>query len=291
MFVTSTKKFALCLGMIISFLGVNVYAQSAGPELKHFAVEGLSFDYPDGYSVKDESTPEERRLLITREGSSVQLMIVVPKRLVPRSQMPAAVENFTQPMLKKVAMTLGENKDSPEQTRFQTRIGTSEAEGIRLRSTGRGKKTGEVIWARQSLQLVGLVFVRSEADKSDGAQLMQAVSSSLKVEAGVVIVVGSGVEPTDKAKIEGGVLNGKAISLPRPAYPAIARAAHASGTVTVQVLIDEEGNVIAAHAVDGHPLLQAVSVAAARQARFSPTLLEDEPVRVTGVIQYTFVSQ
>ena len=277
--------------MIISFLGVNVYAQSAGPELKHFAVEGLSFDYPDGYSVKDESTPEERRLLITREGSSVQLMIVVPKRLVPRSQMPAAVENFTQPMLKKVAMTLGENKDSPEQTRFQTRIGTSEAEGIRLRSTGRGKKTGEVIWARQSLQLVGLVFVRSEADKSDGAQLMQAVSSSLKVEAGVVIVVGSGVEPTDKAKIEGGVLNGKAISLPRPAYPAIARAAHASGTVTVQVLIDEEGNVIAAHAVDGHPLLQAVSVAAARQARFSPTLLEDEPVRVTGVIQYTFVSQ
>jgi TonB family protein len=75
------------------------------------------------------------------------------------------------------------------------------------------------------------------------------------------------------------------------ANAAIARAAHASGTVVVQVLIDEEGNVVAAHAVSGHPLLQAVSVAAAREARFSPTLLAGEPVKVTGVIQYNFVSQ
>lgn len=62
-------------------------------------------------------------------------------------------------------------------------------------------------------------------------------------------------------------------------------------TVTVQVLIDEEGNVTAAHAVDGHPLLRAVCVAAAGQARFSPTLLEGEPVKVTGVITYNFISR
>ena len=86
-------------------------------------------------------------------------------------------------------------------------------------------------------------------------------------------------------------MNGKALSLPPPAYPPIAHAAHASGTVTVQVLIDEEGNVIVAHAVDGHPLLQAAAVAAARQARFTPTSLEGEPVRVTGVIKYNFVAR
>ena len=94
-----------------------------------------------------------------------------------------------------------------------------------------------------------------------------------------------------RAPISGGVLNGKAISLPKPAYPPIARAAHASGTVTVQVLIDENGNVVSAKAVSGHPLLQAVAVAAARQARFSPTKLSGQPVKVTGVIQYNFVAQ
>jgi protein TonB len=94
-----------------------------------------------------------------------------------------------------------------------------------------------------------------------------------------------------RAPISGGVLNGKAISLPKPAYPPIARAAHASGTVVVQVLIDENGSVVSARAVSGHPLLQAVAVGAARQARFSPTKLSGQPVKVTGVIQYNFVAQ
>jgi TonB family protein len=94
-----------------------------------------------------------------------------------------------------------------------------------------------------------------------------------------------------RAPISGGVLNGKAISLPNPEYPAIARAAQASGTVTVQVTVDEQGNVIAARAVAGHPLLQAASVNAARSARFSPTLLSGEPVQITGVLIYTFAVQ
>jgi protein TonB len=99
-------------------------------------------------------------------------------------------------------------------------------------------------------------------------------------------------QPTPpRAPISGGVLNGKAISLPKPSYPAIARSAHASGTVVVQVVIDENGRVISANAVSGHPLLQAVSVAAARQARFSPTKLSGQPVKVTGVITYNFVAQ
>jgi protein TonB len=99
-------------------------------------------------------------------------------------------------------------------------------------------------------------------------------------------------QPTPpRAPISGGVLNGKAISLPKPSYPPIARQAHASGTVVVQVTIDENGSVISAHAVSGHPLLQAVAVAAARGARFSPTKLSGQPVKVTGVITYNFVAQ
>jgi len=94
-----------------------------------------------------------------------------------------------------------------------------------------------------------------------------------------------------RAPISGGVLNGKALSLPHPPYPAIARAARALGTVVVQVTIDENGGVISARAVSGHPLLQAVAVAAARQARFSPTKLSGQPVKVTGVITYNFVAQ
>ena len=85
------------------------------------------------------------------------------------------------------------------------------------------------------------------------------------------------------------LLNGRAISLPKPPYPPIARAAHATGSVDVRVLIDEEGYVISAASISGHPLLQSAAVAAARHARFAPTLVDNKPVKVAGVIQYNFV--
>jgi protein TonB len=84
-------------------------------------------------------------------------------------------------------------------------------------------------------------------------------------------------------------LNGKAISKPEPAYPAIARTARASGQVTVQITVDESGRVVSASAVSGHPLLRQAAEGAARRARFSPTLLSGQPVKVTGVITYNFV--
>lgn len=54
--------------------------------------------------------------------------------------------------------------------------------------------------------------------------------------------------PTIKV-ISGGVINGKAIDLPKPAYPAAAWAVKASGAVNVQVTVDENGDVILASAV------------------------------------------
>jgi protein TonB len=98
-------------------------------------------------------------------------------------------------------------------------------------------------------------------------------------------------KPTPHAPISGGVLNGKAVRLVQPPYPAIARSAHASGQVVVQVLIDENGNVVAAHATSGHPLLQAAAVGAARSSKFTPTKLSGQPVKVNGVIIYNFVAQ
>lgn len=88
--------------------------------------------------------------------------------------------------------------------------------------------------------------------------------------------------------ISGGVVNGKAISLPTPPYPSAAKAVGAKGSVSVQVLIDEDGNVVSANAVSGHPLLRAAAAQAARRAKFRPTELSGQPVKVSGVITYVF---
>ena len=88
-----------------------------------------------------------------------------------------------------------------------------------------------------------------------------------------------------RGPISGGVLNAKAIYLPQPEAPA----SEANGVVSVQVLIDEQGSVLEARAVSGPQHLHQPAVTAARLARFSPTLLMGEPVRVTGILTYSFL--
>lgn len=94
--------------------------------------------------------------------------------------------------------------------------------------------------------------------------------------------------PVDRSQpIEGGVLNGKAIELPEPVLPE--GATKVGGKVRVRVLIDETGKVISAEVEDGRIELRRAALEAARKARFRPTLLEGQPVKVTGFINYIFV--
>src|SRR5262245_24174763 len=86
-------------------------------------------------------------------------------------------------------------------------------------------------------------------------------------------------------------LCGKAISLPKPAYPEEAKAKNISGRVAVIVVANEEGNVIWAEATEGHPLLQEAAIKAACQARYSPEKISKRPIKVSHVISYIFVDQ
>jgi len=71
----------------------------------------------------------------------------------------------------------------------------------------------------------------------------------------------------------------------------MARQIRAQGSVNVQILVDEQGKVVSAQAVSGHPLLTFAAKEAALRARFTPTLLNGQPVKVQGVITYNFVLQ
>jgi protein TonB len=88
--------------------------------------------------------------------------------------------------------------------------------------------------------------------------------------------------------VSGGVLNGTALSLPSPTYPEAARRMRTAGVVSVEVVVDETGKVISAVASSGPTALREVAVQAALRARFSPTKLSGQPVKVSGLINYKF---
>lgn len=95
-------------------------------------------------------------------------------------------------------------------------------------------------------------------------------------------------EPPKMIRKAGGVLQQSATTRVEPDYPTLAKAARVFGDVDVEVLIDENGDVIAAKAVSGHPLLKDSAVSAARGWKFSKTQLGGVPVKVAGTLTFTF---
>jgi TonB family protein len=94
-----------------------------------------------------------------------------------------------------------------------------------------------------------------------------------------------------KTVVLGDKLKSKILSNPQPSLPDAAKKAKVSGPVRVEVVVDERGNVISAKPVSGNSLLHAEAVKSAKKARFSPTLLKGQSVKVSGVITYNFVLQ
>jgi len=87
---------------------------------------------------------------------------------------------------------------------------------------------------------------------------------------------------------EGGVLNSKATSLPKPEYSEEAKRLKLKGKVDVRVVIDESGKVTSALAMNGPAVLRSAAEDAARKATFQPMTKDGITVKVAGTLTYDF---
>ena len=130
----------------------------------------------------------------------------------------------------------------------------------------------------------------SSADKARFSAVQVPGANLANSTSGKPVVSNDGEAPPPRLlkPVSGGVLNGKALSLPVPRYPDMARRSRTSGKVEVQVIVDESGAVISATALSGPAPLREAAIDAAKHARFSPTKLSGAPVKVSGTIDYNF---
>lgn len=190
----------------------------------------------------------------------------------------------------------------PDAAKMEFLYGTMLAE-VKVDDTGKVRDVTQIVgpdWTCPNYESSGLKvlrdYIRAQAEKvtfEPAAKDEKPASSLHWVEFKfaapaneVPDVVGTRLLPVGPVK--GGVLNGTALKLTKPTYPAAARAVRASGTVKIDVLISEKGKIISAEAISGHPLLVASARAAACSSRFSPTTLSGDPVKVRGVIVCVF---
>ena len=287
------KIFILNFTFITLVFCLSVSAQISNTETKLFDQDGLSFSYPSNWELSDQSTPEMQQLKLSLPKTSTLIYITSPRSLVTtEEQFYEAQETITNQFAENIRRIFAVTDHSTFLK--EENVCSKVDRQIRVRTLIYGSYqnrpgTAEIYSAVKQYRFVNVVFVRNDKDNERMYPVWQKISDTLEI-----------VTPNTKNlpalttynNISGGVLNGKAISLPRPFYPNGVRQ-RGVVSVAVKVTIDETGKVITARAQPGEVERIFIPIAeqAAKEARFSPSYLCGEAVRVTGIIIYNFDSR
>jgi periplasmic protein TonB len=104
---------------------------------------------------------------------------------------------------------------------------------------------------------------------------------------GVVPVVAA----PQRVRISQGVTKGLLIHRVEPPYPNLAKAARVQGEVVLKAVINTNGDIQDLQLVSGHPMLVPAAIAAVKQWRYKPYLLNGQPVEVETTITVIFTLQ
>jgi TonB family protein len=283
------NRFAIS-GLLLTIVlsSFSVHGQARVTEMKSFEKDGLSFNYPSAWTLTDKSDAQKQYLALTHGDSSILIVILAYRdQLSTAEQLETARRNITEPYIDSLANNLSTPGHPAKRDTTCTDLGGPLVQGVELRGLYHDQPTTAEVYAlARGGRFLNVVYLGAAKDWAEGSAAWGAIRKTLKTSSPNT---GSGFEALENANVNESVLRGKAVEMPRPDYPVAARREHAAGTVAVQITVDEEGNVISAKAMRGHPFLRGAAEEAARRAKFTPTLLCGRPMKVTGVIVYNFV--
>jgi hypothetical protein len=281
-------KYHFILGPVLMLIlsVLPAFAQDDAGGMKTFNKDGLSFSYPAGWTLTDRSNAQAQHLILSQDKSSIIIMLIAYRELLTNEeQFYVGMRGITEPYVESIARNFAAAGGSVERDNPCIEIDGMKIAGQRIRGIYQKEpSTGEVYTLVKGRRFTNLIYIRADKDAPKGDGAWEAVYKSTKID-----------NPTTEPQllstniISGGLLNSKALKLPMPEYSSFAKSAGATGLVVVQVTIDEQGNIIFAKAVTGHPLLQKTSEEAARGAKFSPTILCGKAIKVNGKISYSFI--
>jgi protein TonB len=94
--------------------------------------------------------------------------------------------------------------------------------------------------------------------------------------------------PPRVVRVGGHVVAPKLLKRVQPVYPELAKNARVSAVIILEAQVDTRGYVKTVHVLRGHPLLDEYALAAVRQWRYQPLLLNGEPAEFILTVTVIF---
>lgn len=175
------KRAIVCVFAFALLIVVGVAAQNN----KHFTKDGLSFDYPDGWTIVDDSNTDAQQLTLGRSDSDAMIKFFVHRGKVNTpDKLAQAKAKIIEPYLsytEKQFVTMGAK---PERAAATTQIAGTEAEGVRITAI-LDREPGEagVYWTTVGERLVVLTFFGPDKAIKKATPTWDVVRNSVKIEA------------------------------------------------------------------------------------------------------------
>lgn len=175
------KRAIVCVFALALLMVAGVGAQNN----KHFTKDGLSFDYPDGWTISDESNADAQQLTLSRADSDALVKFFVHRGKVNTpDKLALAKTKIIEPYLSYTEKQFAGMGAKPARVAATTQIAGVDAEGVRITATLDGDP-GEagIYWAAVGERLVVLTLFGPEKAIKKAAPTWDAVRNSLKIEA------------------------------------------------------------------------------------------------------------
>ena len=150
---------------------------------KNFTKNNLSFDYPDGWELVDDTNDDAQQFTLTKSNSDVQIRGFVHKGRIAPEKLPEAKAKFIDPYIAATAKQFVQMGAKPEQAPDTTEIGGVKADGVNITASLGGEAgAAKIYWALVGQRVVVLTVFGPDKQLKQFAPAWDLVRTSLKIQ-------------------------------------------------------------------------------------------------------------
>jgi hypothetical protein len=168
--------------LLLSVLSVAFVSSVAQTQSKTFNANGVSFDYPDGWVLHDDSNSDAQQLTLARANNDVQIRVFVHKGRLTAEKLPDAKKAFIDPYIASTVKQFVAMGAKPEQSPDSTEIAGAKAEGVKIAANLGEPGAAKIYWALVGQRAVILTIFGPDREIKEFTPTWDMVRSSLKVE-------------------------------------------------------------------------------------------------------------
>jgi hypothetical protein len=156
-------------------------AQTAS-DSKTFSANGLSFNYPNGWTLHDDTNSDAQQLTLARANNDVQIRVFVHKGKIATEKFPDAKKAFIDPYIASTNKQFVAMGAKPEQSADSTEIAGQKAEGVKLSANLGEPGAAKIYWALVGQRVVILTIFGPDREIKQFTSAWDMVRTTIQIE-------------------------------------------------------------------------------------------------------------